>query len=280
MPSLTSNHPETQPPQSTNPFTERVLLPQISILPSCQISSVTGRSLLLVPRTNKASRLPPDPFCITFCRKIRLPLMRHPLQCKYGKMANIYGDHYFDYHHYSKMRVHNQTCDTHCTAFKTIAPYCLIIEDHANVLLETIELSQQHPPKLPADVALSIENKPFYYTGVDFTVAGSPKAAASTKEQQRKNLSNLRSKEIMKWRRTANTKTNETNQDGTANPNITGKISSRTSSATASFSFQLPSTPSCDQATPPVVTPPPNASLTPVSAPISANQTALTPAIS
>eukprot|EP00566_Odontella_aurita_P016399 CAMPEP_0113575648 /NCGR_PEP_ID=MMETSP0015_2-20120614/27817_1 /TAXON_ID=2838 /ORGANISM="Odontella" /LENGTH=248 /DNA_ID=CAMNT_0000478915 /DNA_START=64 /DNA_END=807 /DNA_ORIENTATION=- /assembly_acc=CAM_ASM_000160 len=130
------------------PITERVLLPQISILPSCQISSVTGRSLLLVPRTNKASRLPPDPFCITFCRKIRLPLMRHPLQCKYGKMANIYGDHYFDYHHYSKMRVHNQTCDTHCTAFKTIAPYCLIIEDHANVLLETIELSQQHPPKL------------------------------------------------------------------------------------------------------------------------------------
>mmetsp|Transcript_38313 Transcript_38313/g.114720 ORF Transcript_38313/g.114720 Transcript_38313/m.114720 type:complete len:222 (-) Transcript_38313:1766-2431(-) len=126
-------------------------------------------------------------------------------------MGNICGDHYFDYGHHSKMGVHNRTRDAYFVALRTVASHCRVIESPDQILLKPTGLSRRHPRKRPADVAIRPTHKMCSLIGFDFTIAGTPRASATTKNQHRNNSSNLRRKEILKWGGTTRIKKNETN---------------------------------------------------------------------
>uniref|UniRef100_A0A7S4HIT7 Uncharacterized protein n=1 Tax=Odontella aurita TaxID=265563 RepID=A0A7S4HIT7_9STRA len=98
------------------------------------------------------------------------------------------------------MVVHNRTRDAHCVAFRTVAQCCRIVVSADNVLFKPTGLPRWYPRKRPAAVALPFTHKLFQILGIDFIIVGTPKAVASINDQKSKNSSNLRRKEIIKWR--------------------------------------------------------------------------------
>lgn len=104
-----------------------------------------------------------------------------------------------------------------------IPPWCRVINSSDDVLLEPTGLARKYPRKRPADIAIRLLHTLYRILGFDFTIAGTPKAAASTKNQKRKNSFNLRAKEILKWQGTTRSKPNETNENGTPHAPIQGK---------------------------------------------------------
>lgn len=82
---------------------------------------------------------------------------------------------------------------------------------------------RNNPRKRPADIAIWLIHKLSSILGFNFTIAGMPKSAASPKNQDQKNTSNLCQKQILKWRGTTRSKLNETNADGTPHIKVLGK---------------------------------------------------------
>mmetsp|Transcript_38309 Transcript_38309/g.114710 ORF Transcript_38309/g.114710 Transcript_38309/m.114710 type:complete len:205 (-) Transcript_38309:1766-2380(-) len=109
------------------------------------------------------------------------------------------------------MEVHNRTRDDHFVALRTVASHHRVIDSPDQVLIKRTGLSRRHPRKRPADVAIRLTHKMHSLMGFDFIIAGTPQASVATKNQHRNNSSNLRRKEILKWRGTKRSKKNETN---------------------------------------------------------------------
>lgn len=81
---LTTNAPICM----STPTIEEVYPTIISLL-----QSTAGRSILGTPQMHRGSCLTPDLACITACRKLRVPIMRHLLRCKCDKDINMWCDH-------------------------------------------------------------------------------------------------------------------------------------------------------------------------------------------
>uniref|UniRef100_A0A7S4IL90 Uncharacterized protein n=1 Tax=Odontella aurita TaxID=265563 RepID=A0A7S4IL90_9STRA len=217
-PSMTHEPTSKAPIEMTRPVVRDIHLALVSSL-----QSIASSALLGTPQSIKSSCLSPDLFPLAFCRKLRLPILHRPMSCSCDKLINIYGDHHFDCQNHSKMVLHNRTRDAYFIAFRRVAPYCQVVERSDNILLDPTGLAHHYPRKRPADVALRLTHKLFHILEIDFTIAGTPNAAATFKDQPRKNSSNLRNKEIHKWRGTTRTKSNKPNADGTTHDTVLGK---------------------------------------------------------